>query len=101
VVCNVVIYSVVVLLVVCNVVVHSVVVLLVVRELSAAITGSRLGSQIYFGAIFSKSNIDMITWMSVSKASFFSSDFELSQCVLLNIFYLPANSKSDEEPSND
>jgi hypothetical protein len=52
--CNVVIYSVLVLLVACNVAVYSVVVLLVVRELPATITGSRLGSLIDFAAIFGK-----------------------------------------------
>jgi len=45
---------VVVLLVVCNAVVYSVVVLLVVRELTAAITGSRMGFLIDFGAILGK-----------------------------------------------
>ncbi len=44
----------VVLLVVCNAVVYSMVVLLVAKELMAAITGSRMGSRIDFGAIFGK-----------------------------------------------
>ena len=51
---SLVVYGVVVLMVVCNAVVYSVVVLLVVRELLAAITGSRMGSSIGFGAIFGK-----------------------------------------------
>jgi hypothetical protein len=48
----VVVYGVVALLVVCNVVFYSMVVLLVVRELPATITGSLVGSLIEFGAIF-------------------------------------------------
>ncbi len=52
--CNVVIYSVLVLLVACNVVVCSMVVFLVVRELPATITGSCLGFPIDFRAIFGK-----------------------------------------------
>jgi hypothetical protein len=43
-----------VLLVVCNMVIYSVVVLLVVRELTAAITFSCVGSAIDFGAFFEK-----------------------------------------------
>jgi len=49
-----VVYGMVVLLVVCNLVVYCVVVLLVARELPAAITGNHLGSPIDFGAIFWK-----------------------------------------------
>ncbi len=53
---SLVVYSVVFLLVACNVLVYNVVVLLVVRELTAAITGSRVGSPFDFGAIFGKSS---------------------------------------------
>ncbi len=44
----------VVLLVVCDVVIYSMVVLLVVKELTAAITGSCVGSPIDFGALLGK-----------------------------------------------
>jgi hypothetical protein len=44
----------VVLLVVCNMMVYSLVVLLVVRELTAAITGSQVGYPIDFRGIFGR-----------------------------------------------
>jgi hypothetical protein len=47
-------YGMVILLMVCNMVVYSVVVLLVVGELPAAITGSHMGSRIDFRTIFGK-----------------------------------------------
>ncbi len=50
----VVFYGMVILLMVCNMVVYSVVVLLVVGELPAAITGSHTWSRIYFRTIFGK-----------------------------------------------